>query len=89
MRSRIYATVNRQSVCPIDQQRQWCAAGLLLSDSMHRRSAATAATALSSKCGQCRVDSRGMKLNTDLLRAELTLSSYANKTTVRRQWTNP
>jgi len=59
MRSRIYATANRQSVCPIDQQRQWCAAGLLLSDSMHRRSAATAARRSAANAGSVVLTAEG------------------------------
>ena len=72
MLSRVYETVERPSsvrlsVFSIDREQQRRAAGLLLSavwvGDMDRQQA----PALSSKCGQCHVDSRGTRLNTDLL----------------------
>jgi len=77
MRSRVYETVKHPSVCPIDRLQQRLAAGLLLSAPqigdidllLHSEPAAGAlqhAPALSSKCGQCHVDSRWTRLNTDL-----------------------
>jgi len=56
----------RPSVYPIDRM-QWRAAGLLLSAPRPGGIDRYQATALGSKCGQCHVDSRGTRLDTDLL----------------------
>jgi len=53
----------RPSVCTIDQQQQRRAAGLLLSAVQAGNIDRQQVTALSSKCGQCPVDSRGTTLN--------------------------
>ena len=57
----------RPSVCPIDQQQQRSAAGIPLSAPRAGCIDRQQATALSSKCGQCHVDRRRTRLNTDLL----------------------
>ena len=54
------------SVSPVDRQQQRRAAGLLLSAPRAGDIGQQQATALGRKCGQCRVDSRGTRLNTDL-----------------------
>jgi len=56
----------RPSVCPVDRQQQQRAAGLLLRTRRAGDIDRQQSTALSSKCGQCHVDSRGTRLNTDL-----------------------
>jgi len=70
----------RPSVCAIIRQEQRRAAGLLLSavragDISRQRRAPMQqqrrrSTAFSSKCGQCHVDGRGRRLNTDLLQSD-------------------
>jgi len=70
MRYRVYVTLKRPSVspsvCPVYRQQQRPPAGLLLSAPWGRIYRSIAGTALSNQCGQCRVDSRGTRLNTNL-----------------------
>ena len=54
-------------LCPVDQQQQRRAAGLLLSAPRAGDIDRQRATALTSTRRQCNVDSRGMRLYTDLL----------------------
>jgi len=55
------------SVCPTDRQQQRPAVGLLLRAWLAGDIDRKQATALSSKCEQCRVNSRGTMMSTNLL----------------------
>ena len=72
-----YETVKRPSVCLSHRSTAAAACGGFAAERRAgRRSRSTAGAALSNKCGQCHVDSRGMRLNTDYRSAEV--SAYAN-----------
>jgi len=61
----LYVTVERPSVCPSRRSTAAAACGGFAAE-RSRDIDRQRTTALSSKCGQCHVDSRGMRLNTDL-----------------------
>ena len=62
MRSRVYETDERPSVCPSHR----CGGFAAVGPAARRYRSIAARPALSSKCEQCRVASRRRKLNTDL-----------------------